>query len=73
MENKLSENRGSSLPASKEEFDQAYRRVKLAYRKCQGNKFKMAEVLGLSYHAVLQALRIYEQLGKKISNDSTNR
>lgn len=64
---------GHDLPASKEEFDKAYSRVKIAYRKHNGNKIKMAKALGLSYHAVLQALRIYERLGKKITNDSTNR
>jgi len=55
------------IPVSKEEFDKAYKRVKIAFRKHKGNKFQMAKDIGISYHSVLQALRVYEKIGKKIT------
>lgn len=56
-----------NLPATNIEFNQAYMRVKIAFRKHNGNKIEMSKTLGLSYHAVLQVLRVYEKLGKKIT------
>ncbi|PCJ60926.1 MAG: hypothetical protein COA79_07660 [Planctomycetota bacterium] len=59
--------KNADIPVTKEEFNRAYTRVKIAYRKHKGNKIQMAKDLGISYHSVLQALRVYEKLGKKIS------
>lgn len=57
----------NDIPVTKDEFNRAYTRVKIAYRKHKGNKIQMAKDLGISYHSVLQALRVYDKLGKKIS------